>query len=243
MAVDTVKEHDCKKTVCISGAPQVVNDENDKVADMLGDCKKPTSVNMMPSTEALDTDEPQDEECTDWSCANGEKTHKDADLGKVCSIGVCNSVGKCVDCLTKPDWDPCGGIGCPVKLCDKADCEFTGDISCKSGHCADKVCCKEACDEACRSCSLAGTEGECTNIPYYEEDPPSGLSMTCEIAVAGAVCDGNGKCLKIVGKSCNQGSQCISNTCASLKCVGAPGEACFANAECVSMMCDMGTCK
>ena len=241
--VDTADPNDCKKTVCISGAPQVVNDENDTLADVLGDCKKPTCVNMMPSTEALDTDEPQDDECTDWSCSNGEKTNKDAAVGAVCATGVCSAAGQCVDCLTKFDWDQCGGPACPVKPCNGEAC--SGGLECKSGACADGVCCNEACGEVCKSCNVAGTEGVCSNIPYYQEDFYSGAGMTCELAIAGAVCDGDGKCLKTSGTACTMHSQCISNMCNSntVKCLGATGEGCSANAECVSGMCSMGTCK
>jgi len=238
--VDTADPNDCKKTVCISGAPQIVNDENDIPPDILGDCQKPACVNMMPSTTALDTDEPQDDECTDWSCSNGVKTNKNASVGTLCAMGACNSDGKCVDCLSAADWNECAGV-CSVKLCNGEACN-DGNV-CKSGACADGVCCNEACTGECKSCYLAGSRGQCTNIPYYQEDPTYEAGITCAIAIAGSVCDGNGKCLRIVGTQCNQGTQCISNVCASLKCLGAPGETCSSDAQCVSMMCSGGKCN
>ncbi|MBK9264610.1 MAG: hypothetical protein IPM54_33100 [Polyangiaceae bacterium] len=44
--VDTAEPNDCKKTVCISGAPQLVNDENDTLPDVLGDCKSADVLEM-----------------------------------------------------------------------------------------------------------------------------------------------------------------------------------------------------
>ncbi|MBK9264809.1 MAG: hypothetical protein IPM54_34130 [Polyangiaceae bacterium] len=269
--VDTADPNDCKRTVCISGAPQLVNDENDTLPDVLGDCKVPTCVNMTHSTmpkdddlpaeidgdcqkpacnngnvesAADDADEPTDTECIDRYCADGVPSQQPAQVGTVCSTGVCNAVGACADCLNSLDWGQCGGGACPVKLCTGEPCSGN-DSSCKSGNCVDGVCCNEACTSECKSCNLSGSMGACANIPYYQDDPSYGAGMACEVAVAGSKCDGNGKCLRIVGAACLQDFQCISGKCDTLtmKCLGAPGEICATSSQCVSQMCTMGACQ
>jgi hypothetical protein len=265
--VDTLEQRDCKKTICISGTPQTVADTLDIPEDVLDDCKIPACDGMNPSTANDDADKPPDTpgdcntficnngtaimapndndipastECAAYSCAGGTVVASNANTGKPCTQGACNSAGQCADCLSATDWGTCGGVACPVKMCNGELCA-ADNTKCKSGFCADTVCCNEACSAACKSCNLAASTGACTNIPYYEQDQ-SGVMM-CTIAVAGSVCDGNGKCLRTVGTPCNQNTQCISNTCMNLKCLGATGEKCTANAECVSNMCVMGTCS
>jgi hypothetical protein len=268
--VDTLEERDCKKTVCISGTPQTAEDALDIPEDVADDCKMPACDGMTPSTTPDDTDpppdnaagdcqaficqngnpimgpddsdKPADNECVVNTCVGGVVMPANANTGKPCATGACDSKGKCADCMSEADWTQCGGIGCPVKLCNGEAC-VVDDSRCKSGACDDGVCCDVACNDVCRSCNLNGSKGVCTNIPYYQEDMYYGAAMTCDYTIAGSACDGNGKCLKIVGVTCTQGPQCLSGVCTNLKCLGATGEGCSGNAECVSNMCAMGTCK
>jgi hypothetical protein len=125
------------------------------------------------------------------------------------------------------------------------DCSKAED--CPSGFCSDGVCCNEACTGRCRSCGLEGSKGICSNIPYYVEDlsyvNDEGDPRTCDFAIAGAVCDGNGNCRSHSGVTCTKNEQCISGQCANLKCLGAPGEGCIAHAGCVSGTCSVGACQ
>jgi MYXO-CTERM domain-containing protein len=66
-----------------------------------------------------------------------------------------------------------------------ASCE--ADAFCESGHCADGVCCDSACDGACVSCVVKGSEGECKAIAAGT-DPDNECSGE-------AVCDGVDRCV------------------------------------------------
>lgn len=246
--VDTLEMGDCKSVACQNGTPQTVADANDVPADTLGDCQKPVCNNEMPATIPDDKDKPADTGCVSNSCSAGMVIPKNAVPGTACATGFCDSAGMCVNCLTEKDWKLCGSANCLAKLCTGESCGMQPNAVCQSGFCADGVCCDTACTDECKSCNVTGMVGTCSNIPYYQEDPtyvdPVTMSnLSCNVVVAGSVCNGMGKCLRIINTACNQNASCISNSCVSLKCLGAPGEACAANSQCVSMMCVMGACK
>jgi hypothetical protein len=226
IAEDT--DADCLKPACVNGVPMELPDDMDTSADTPKDCQKPACVNGMSMPAPDVGDVPDAMECVEFTCnANtGSADPKNASKGKKCATGQCDGNGVC-------------------KLEDGQAC--TNAAECVNGNCADGVCCNAACTDECKSCAVPGKVGMCTNIPYYQEDmmytPPGGQSQACNIAIAGSVCDGMGKCLRIVGTGCTMGPQCISGTCTALKCVGATGEICTIPTDCESSMCAMGTCK
>jgi hypothetical protein len=248
--LDPLETGDCQKTVCQGGKPTSVNDDADVAADIDADCLKPACVNGMPTPvpDDMDTSADTPKDCQKPACVNGVSMPEpdladvpdamecvefvcniggssdpvNAPKGKMCSIGQCNGQGVC-------------------KLKDGDAC--ANGAECVNGNCADGVCCNTACTDECKSCAVPGKVGICTNIPYYQEDNSYGNGLTCDIAVAGSVCNGNGKCLRIVNTPCTMAAQCISNSCANLKCLGAIGEVCSLPSDCVSGMCMMGACK
>lgn len=197
-------------------------------------------------------------DCITYECSNGMSLPKAADVNSACTTGTCtasnvccSSNNTCVDCVSASDWTKCGGGGCPVKKCNGEDATLDPDPThCKSGFVADGVCCETACTEVCKSCNvMGGVKGVCSDIPYYQPDPsyvPSGGGSTasCDPVTGGALCNGQGQCLKTIGSPCLTGSQCLSGTCSALMtCLGGTGEVCLAGTECLSGMCMGGKCK
>ncbi len=240
---------DCKKTVCIGGEVQTVNDDTDLPADTIGDCQVPSCMGGVPGSVADDTDEPPDNECVAQTCLNGQPVMSNAAPGTHCmnETRACNSMGQCANCLSASEIATC--INCPVKLCGGETCSMAA--SCQSGFCADGVCCNEACTGECKGCTVPGMVGQCTNIPYYENDPSytdpitMAPNVSCDINT-GSVCNGMGDCLKVAGKTCVVDTDCISNKCSSTTprfCLGAKGESCTNGTTCASGICNgMGAC-
>jgi hypothetical protein len=52
-------------------------------------------------------------------------------------------------------------------------------VRCKSGHCADGVCCNMACASVCEHCTLAGQEGRCTFLEDDALEPGCGPDTGC----------------------------------------------------------------
>lgn len=175
-----------------------------------------------------DTDVPTANGCGTETCQDGKRVATStADAGTKCGSGICDGNGVCSDKL---------GTACG----SKADCP--------SGFCVDGVCCVEACTGECKSCSVEGSKGLCTNIPFNQEDvsyqDSAGTKIDCTTAVGGARCNGKGKCLRQQGTACNDDATCLGGKCSGAnKCLGAPGEICNALGDCASNMCAMGTCK
>lgn len=173
-----------------------------------------------------DSDVPEAAECVVPTCTNGAKGSSPKAAGTPCTGGVCDGAGACAL-----------GPGAP---CESA-------AACVSGFCADGVCCNEACNGVCKACDNEGSKGTCSNIAYYREDPrwvPEGTStpVTCDSAISGARCDGQGQCLRTVGVACNGDMSCMSGKCSNAKCLGAKDELCSASQECASGTCAGGVC-
>ncbi len=148
-----------------------------------------------------------DEVCCDGACT--EACHSCVQPG---SEGLCLPIPRGKD----PDND-CPGLD----VCDgEGGCsafggeECTGDESCLSGHCADGVCCDQACEGLCRSCALAGAEGTCTPVPYGQ-DPDD----ECPGA---AVCDGDERCRSGAGTPCESDLDCLEGPCVHGVCCMSP---------------------
>lgn len=256
---DTVTDvkGDCQDPVCNAGVPAMMANNNDvPMTDTDGDCMKPVCNAGVPGVGFDDMDPPPPTECSTFTCnMDGTWSTATKKVGETCSDGpmgekrACDKGGMCVACLPagKDDYEKCkmnnGGV-CPIKLClgEMA----TNATDCVSGVIADKVCCDTACTEECKSCAVSGMGGTCTNIPYYQTDPAYidqfMAAAKCETA---SRCNGMGKCMKIVNKSCAEDMECISGKCAmpAMLCLGAKGESCTNGSNCVSGVCNaMGSC-
>jgi hypothetical protein len=192
-----------------------------------GDCKKNTcDVSGAIVVVTDDSDVPAaTEECSETTCVGGEKITKPKVSGATCKAGTCDGKGACAKGL---------GDAC------------SDSSACGSGFCVDGVCCDTACRGECQACNVAGKNGVCSNVPYYEADPSferEGIDAKCDLSANGGRCNGEGKCLRASGKVCQENAHCISNACSSLKCLGAKGEFCNIGADCVSGSCSGGGCQ
>jgi len=190
-------------------------------------------------------------------------------MGTACqSTKVCDGNGACVECL---DDSTCNGGYCFQNACatcddgmkngDETDVDCGGTHcgkctagktcglgdDCESTFCADGVCCNEACDEACLSCSLTGTVGECSFIGQYGEDTSYGAGESC-LSADGEACTAGASCAAAVGQPCAGNADCASTRCADpdmdmvKNCVALTGDPCAQNTDCLSGTCDNGTC-
>ncbi len=92
------------------------------------------------------------------------------------------------------------GTGCS----DKAEC--------KSGICADGVCCNATCDGQCQACDVAGSLGTCSPVV---SEAPHGSRAKCAGNLA---CGPGGACYD----TCSSSAQCSNgNLCAGGACVSA----------------------
>lgn len=82
------------------------------------------------------------------------------------------------------------------------------DDQCGNGHCVDGVCCDDACNGTCKSCTLTGREGTCSFIP--DGMPPRQLA-DCEVnrpetCATDGMCNGAGQCrMHPDGTVCDRG--------------------------------------
>jgi len=168
-----------------------------------------------------------------------------------CPGGYCyqNACAKCDDTIKNGDETDvdCGGTKCNKPCANGKTCGITTD--CTSMFCADGVCCAEACDGACLSCNIAGSEGTCDVIGKYAEDPVYGMGMSCKQA-DGKICSGGGVCALALGQPCQSPANCASLKCvdpaggSAKVCLKNTGDACTTNDECFNAMCDTaGTMK
>lgn len=139
--------------------------------------------------------------CTDDSCVAALPVHTNRPAGTSCWGGDCNSNGVCL---------PQNGASC------------SSNDGCASGFCVDGVCCENACDGPCESCTKAETgawEGVCRPILYFTDpadECPNG------------VCDGFGQCTN-PGVTCANALDCASGFCVDGFCCDSPcADACMA---------------
>ncbi len=133
-----------------------------------------------------------------------------------------------------------GGLAGAKGTADDGDACGAGS-DCKSGFCADGVCCDTACDNDCESCAVPGAEGTCA--AYDEGTDPDGECLGS--AQAGDTCAG----------TCNGASACefpdTSTTCGTGVCTGgeSTGYACdgtgackLATVDCAPYLCGTDSC-
>jgi hypothetical protein len=163
--------------------------------------------------------------------------------------GTCDGAGTCV----VPASSSCFPFGCGISAC-KATCAADGDCAmpascisgscglktngavcsggteCKSGVCAQGVCCATACNGTCMSCALSasGAAGTCSPIAAGGADP-AGKCSDKGAASCGTTgfCDGNGACALY-----NAGTQCASASCPSNSVTATLARACDGNGTC-----------
>jgi hypothetical protein len=133
-----------------------------------------------------------------------------------------------------------------------ADCETDDD--CNTRHCADGVCCNEACDGRCESCAT----GTCTPLPQ-DQDPPPCAPYLCASSGGDCPmsCSSSDDCVDTTychagacdpkrsnGKTCSASRDCASDACVDGRCAGTSkrGTECSSDTDCESGHCTDGVC-
>lgn len=142
-------------------------------------------------------------------------------LGATCG-DLLDNCGETINCDNgeqdgaETDVDCGGGNDTCTRLCqDGQNCESEGD--CQSGFCVDGVCCNEACDGDCMTCTDQGL-GSCQQVQFLGEDED-----TC---TAPNACSANAECLLAPGEPCTLDSECASNDCPAGVGGGATNDTC-----------------
>ena len=185
-----------------------------------------------------------------------------------CGAYMCNAAGdNCrADCASNADCR--GGAVCVNGSCGPkppgAACAVASD--CASGFCVTGVCCATACTGTCRSCAIAGSEGQCIAVPAGA-DP---LSQCADEGAASCghdgACDGAGACrhyasgtvcaaascggaMSMPARTCNGGGSClmvVPASCGAYTCDGAGSTCrttCSADSDCTTgNVCVKGAC-
>ncbi len=190
---------------------------------------------------------------------------------KACAPYICDTI----DCRTtcSSEADCATGYTCVDNACKpKGGIPCTTGADCKSGYCADGVCCDSSCAGQCEACDVAGSVGKCspvTGLPHAGRTACfDGAGDTCKALT----CDGNRDRLKCVAfangpektcgpKTCKDGATevdeprcdgtggCIASTatrsCAGYACGdGGCKTACSAPSDCASSyVCNGGKCE
>jgi hypothetical protein len=109
------------------------------------------------------------------------------------------------------------GVSCAKQSCgpkpDGALCNLGGE--CRSGFCADSVCCEKDCDIACATCNRPDAPGRCLPTAAGEPDP-HGLCHDEGMASCGSrgLCDGMGGCQSYPEDFvCAPGRMCTGGQC------------------------------
>jgi hypothetical protein len=145
------------------------------------------------------------------TCDGAGKCVKPASIP--CSPYTCNG-SKCFSACTADNQclppNVCGQVG--PNSCGKANNGTTCSSAdqCKSGFCAQGVCCDKACNGACQSCALSGTLGTCTNVATGSADP-AGM---CKDQGATS-CGTNGRCQAGACQKYPSGTACGAASCVS----------------------------
>jgi hypothetical protein len=164
-----------------------------------------------------------------------------------CSPFVCQDTSQCFATCTATNKECVSGNACVNGSCglkpDGATC--AADAECVHAHCADKVCCDQACGGTCQTCNQASTLGACKSVAAGQD--PRGVCPAG--SGANAVCQ-PGKC-----NGANQCNTAMPGTaCTNAMCSGGTATAagtCDANgncqvpagAPCSPYLCGASTCK
>lgn len=142
-----------------------------------------------------------------------------------CAPFACNG-SQCFSACTA-DSNCASGNVCSGNRCGKkaqgASC--SDDEECASNTCAQGVCCATPCSDPCRSCSLAGTMGTCTDVPNGAPDPTG----QC-LDQGAASCGTDGKCAAGACRKYVAGTSCLAPSCAAA--IYTPGATCDGAGAC-----------
>jgi hypothetical protein len=209
---------ECWKAECVDGgcgaAPVAAG--TPVFGQVAGDCKKKVCDGNGGTTDQNDDADVNDDSnaCTLDGCSNGNPTHVPR-TGQTCPVGLCNSSGQCVQCLTAND---CSGSDdfCKKRKCDNGTCGF--DLTQQGTALPSNLqtagdCTTKACDGSggVESDPAAGdvpndqnpcTEDKCTGTT--PSNPPLPTGTACATG-GGHVCDGSGACV-----GCLQTADCGS---------------------------------
>jgi hypothetical protein len=146
--------------------------------------------------------------CSPGTCTNGMATAASTCNGTgtcvaggvtPCTPYVCNTSGSCFNSCTAST--ACQAPNqCIANVCGKTGIGGTcnADAECNSGHCVGApggVCCDTACTGTCKSCTLTGSVGTCSNIGAGVTAPAGQCTAAPPCGLTGK-CDGGGACQK-----------------------------------------------
>jgi len=186
-------------------------------------------------------------------------------LGAHTPPAACNASGQCVT----PPSQTCFPYVCNGQVCYKsctsdnsqcttgnfcvsgscglkppgADCSEASE--CKSGFCAQGICCNSACSDACMACNLSASLGLCTAVADGTPDPQGLCAVTASSSCGTTGACKSGKCayvaegIKCKDASCATGSsETPTSTCDGLGTCVTP-----LNQSCGTFICASATCE
>ncbi len=179
-----------------------------KACDGAGACKKENGQSCATGSDCVNG------YCADYICCDS------ACQGTCMACNLTGSAGKCVkvplgqqdQSAASPCTNPsaCDGNG----VCKLSNGQACGVGSqCASGNCMDYVCCDNACQGTCMTCSLAGKKGTCSYVQAGQTD--GNATTPCS---GGKVCDGKGSCRVAPGQPCKLASDCSTGFCVDGVC-------------------------
>ncbi len=179
----------------------------DKACD--GPCQSCKSGTCVPVGK--DSKPEEDDACGGFMCD-----------GEGACLGTCSGPQDCLEsyyCELSDDSPDKGK--CLPDQGPGGDCKDEGPDACKSGMCADGVCCTSACNGTCQHCDASG---ECKAV-VNEEDPD-----TC---FGEKACDASGSCKLKDGQPCTSNADCLGGICKDGFCCPSacdgPCQVCTAN--------------
>jgi hypothetical protein len=187
---------------------------------------------LYPASEACGTGCPAPgNELFEYHC-DGEGACVPDPVSTICPDDLnCASDGSaCLDTCAKPGdciaTDFCNLDGaCELKKEDGVSCSDPRE--CKNGNCPsdDGVCCDDACDGVCESCSLETSLGQCMPVPIG--DDPVGECDDNLFCTLNDYCDGLGMCAHD-GNPCDEADDNMCNDCNETRdnCIQPFGTAC-----------------
>jgi hypothetical protein len=188
------------------------------------------------------------DDCNQATCVDQKCLQSPREQGTPCQAsnggpGTCNAAGVCGSCSNGQQDGAETGVDCGPQacgLCNTGKCGSAND--CKSGWCADQVCCDAACNGKCEGCTQALTgkpDGTCAAIQpgMPDVDFPACAPLGSCGAVAGFCLCEDGvlspgetdiDCGGVCGNTCTLGQKCTN----SADCAG--GSPCVDGVCCAS---------
>lgn len=134
-----------------------------------------------------------------------------------------------------------GGLGTP---CGKDD-------DCRSGHCAEGICCDAACDGSCQTCASSYARPGVCRLAVCDDPTPRCTGETSGVCPATFFCGASGECLTLhavgdCGTTCSEGTEtrrtckegsCLRGlySCGGYQCDGdVCGKSCGDDTDCVA---------